>query len=126
MPILRVLLSATLLCALSGCATSTRVKNGALIGALSGAAVGAGGAWVISDPKLRGSGASMRHGDTELGVGESVAVGAAVGLVVGAVVGAMVGHQQDRGFERKPRTVEGGESTAAPGSSAALGPSPRL
>jgi hypothetical protein len=82
------------------------VKQGALYGALGGAAVGAGGGWALSDPKLRGTEAGPRHGDTQLGVGTSIATGAAIGLVVGAVVGAMVGHQRDDRIERKGPQVD--------------------
>lgn len=122
---LRRLLCACLLCSLSACATSSRVKHGALCGALSGAAVGAGGGWVITDPKLRGTEAGPRHGDTQISTGTGIAAGAAIGLVVGAVVGAMVGHQRDDRIEPKGRQVDG-ESPADEQKSAALSAHPQL
>ena len=120
------ILAVCLLCSLSACATSSKVKRGALWGAVAGGVVGAGGAWVISDPKLRGTEAGPRHGDTELEVGPSIAAGAAIGVLVGAIVGAMVGHQQAEHIERKPRTVEGEPPAGEPSSSAALEAQPRL
>jgi hypothetical protein len=122
---LRRLVYVGLLCSLCACATSSRVKQGALWGGVAGAAVGAGGGWVISDPKLRGTEAGPRHGDTQLDTGMSVATGAGIGLVVGAIVGAMVGHQRDDRIEKKQRNVEG-EPPAAGEASATLLPAPRL
>jgi hypothetical protein len=130
---LRRLMCVCLLCALgsasTGCATSSRVKQGALYGGLAGAAVGAGGGWALSDPNLRGTEAGPRHGDTQLSVGTSVAAGAAVGLVVGAIVGAMVGHQRDDRIEPKPRGGDAAQPAPTPSgdaSSASLAPQPRL
>ena len=114
---LRRLLCASLVFCLCGCATSSRVKQGALCGALTGAALGAGGGWAISDPNLRGSDAGPRHGDTQIDTGASIAAGAGLGLVVGAIVGAMVGHQRDDRIERK---------NAPASSTAALRPQPQL
>lgn len=122
---LRRALCVFLLCSLGACATSSRVKQGALWGGVSGAAVGAGGAWVISDPNLRGTEAGRRHGDTQLDTGTSIAAGAAIGLVVGAIVGAMVGHQRDDRIER--RGPGGDNPEPAEGeASAALSPAPQL
>ena len=122
---LRRLMCVGLLCAMCGCATSSRVKQGALYGGIAGAAVGAGGGWAISDPKLRGTEAGPRHGDTQLDTGTSIAAGAAIGLVVGAIVGAIVGHQRDDRVEPKPRSVDG-ESPDGSSTSASLQPQPQL
>jgi len=122
---LRRFLCGCLVCSLAACATSSRVKHGALYGALGGAALGAGGAWAISDPALRGTEAGRRHGDTQLGTGASIATGAAIGLVVGAVVGAMVGHQRDDRFEPRPRQVDT-QPTTDEEKSAALPAHPQL
>lgn len=121
---LRRLVYVCLLCSLCACATSSRVKQGALWGGVAGAAVGAGGGWVLSDPNLRGTEAGPRHGDTQLDTGTSVATGAGIGLVVGAIVGAMVGHQRDDRIEKKTRNVEG--DPPAEGESAMLSPAPQL
>jgi len=79
---------------LAGCA-SAAVQRGALIGAGSGAALGVGTGFLISDPDLLGSPETIESGNISLGTGESVAVGAIVGAVFGGLVGAMIGHASD-------------------------------
>ena len=118
----------SLLPALSGC-TSAYVNRGTVIGALSGAAAGAGVGFLISDPDLLGSKSGEGRGDIALDSGESILAGAAIGLVFGAIVGAMAGHGRDDGLEPPPPMQElppppvvepDGESTSAP--AAALRP----
>jgi hypothetical protein len=90
---------------LGGCA-SYHVQRGALIGALSGAALGSGVGYMISDESLLGSDDSGPGGDTSLPKGSSIAVGLAIGVVAGGIVGAMVGHRRDDGFEKRPKSKE--------------------
>jgi hypothetical protein len=101
----KILSCSIVLMLLSGCA-SYHVQRGALIGALSGAAVGAGLGYTVSDPSLLGSEESGPGGNTSLPVGSSTVVGLAVGLVTGTIVGAMVGHRRDDGFEERPKSKE--------------------
>ncbi len=116
----------SLLSASSGCA-SAYVNRGTLIGALSGAAAGAGVGYLVSEPDLLGSKSGDGRGDIALDTGESVLAGAAIGLVFGAIVGAMAGHGRDDGLEPPPPVqelppppvVQEGDGTSAP---AALGP----
>jgi hypothetical protein len=117
----------SLLSGSSGCA-SAYVNRGTLIGALSGAAAGAGVGYLISEPDLLGSESGNGRGDIALESGESILAGATIGLVFGAIVGAMAGHGRDDGLEPPPPVqlpppppvVEEGEGTSAP--AAALGP----
>jgi hypothetical protein len=89
---------------LGGCA-SYHVQRGALVGALSGAALGSGLGYVVSDESMLGSEDSGPGGDTSL-PGSSIAVGLAIGVVTGGIVGAMVGHRRDDGFEKRPKSKE--------------------
>jgi hypothetical protein len=76
---------------LSGCVSSS-VQRGTVIGAVSGAALGAGTGLLISDDKLLGSSPESR---LALDRGGSVGAGALIGVVFGAIVGAMIGHGND-------------------------------
>jgi hypothetical protein len=96
----KLLAVVSILFVLGGCA-SHQVQKGALIGALSGVALGTGLGLVLSEPDLLGSGSEGPGGDTALPVGGSMLAGAAIGAVMGGIVGAMVGHQRDDGYERK-------------------------
>jgi hypothetical protein len=78
-------------CATSGCVSSA-VARGTWIGALSGAAVGAGTGVLISNDKLLGS---SKASELELPKGPSIGAGALIGTVFGAIVGAMIGHQNE-------------------------------
>jgi hypothetical protein len=82
--------------ALAGCSMGP-VTKGTLIGAASGAALGAGTGVLISDPDLWGSSDSKASGNISLDAGPTTAAGAAVGVIFGAIVGAMIGHGQDDG-----------------------------
>ncbi len=86
----------------SGC-VSTQVRNGVTIGALSGAALGAGTGWLATDPDALGSERGRGQGDIVLSTSEGVGVGMLVGAVVGAVVGGMVGHQRENPYEPPPK-----------------------
>ena len=117
-----VALLLTTVLAVSGC-TSAYVNRGTLIGALSGAAAGAGVGWLISDDELLGSKSGDGRGDIALDSGESILAGATIGLVFGAIVGAMAGHGRDDGLEPPPPVpelppppvvTEGGDSNSAP------------
>jgi hypothetical protein len=96
---------------LGGCASS-KVTTGALVGALSGAAVGTGLGYVLSEPDLLGPDNEGAGGDTSLPVGRSTLAGGAIGLLVGGIVGAMVGHQRDDGYEMPQRPVPSSEPSA--------------
>src|ERR1700753_1747068 len=76
---------------MSGC-ISNPVAKGALIGAVSGAALGAGTGVLISDEHLLGS---TRKSLLPLGKGESIGVGTLIGASFGALIGSMIGHQHD-------------------------------
>jgi hypothetical protein len=90
---------------LGGCASS-HVQKGALIGVLSGAALGTGLGYAVSNEDLLGSDENGPGGDTSLPRGGSIAAGLAIGVVVGSIVGAMVGHGRDDGFEERPKPPE--------------------
>jgi hypothetical protein len=77
--------------ALSGCVSSS-VQRGTLIGAASGAALGAGTGLLISDDKLLGS---SKDSKLALDRGSSVGAGALIGVAFGAIIGAMIGHGND-------------------------------
>ena len=68
------------------------VPRGALIGAVSGAALGAGTGLLVSDEHLLGS---SKQSGIQLDVGGTIGAGALIGGVFGAIVGAMIGHQRD-------------------------------
>ena len=91
---------------MSGC-LSNPVPRGAVIGALSGAALGAGTGVLISNATLLGS-----HPETklELSKAESIGSAALIGGVFGAIVGAMIAHQRDTG---KPDVSAAGASAQA-------------
>jgi len=97
---------------LGGCASS-HVQKGALIGALSGAALGTGLGYAVSNEDLLGSDENGPGGDTSLPRGGSMGAGLAIGVVVGGIVGAMFGHGRDDGFEERPKPPELQEDTAA-------------
>lgn len=101
---MKILACTSVLLLLGGCASS-HVQKGALIGALSGTALGAGLGYTLSEPELLGSGSGSKSGDTSLPVGSSTLAGAAIGLMVGGIVGAMVGHQRDEGYEEPKKIV---------------------
>src|SRR5215471_2058586 len=79
--------------AAGGCATSPTVK-GTLIGAVSGAALGAGTGVLISNEDLLGSPSSAETGNLALHPGPTIAASTLIGAVFGAIVGAMIGHGQ--------------------------------
>jgi hypothetical protein len=81
---------------LAGCASGP-VAKGTLIGAVTGAALGAGTGFLVSDEDLLGSPTSERSGDLSLDKGPTVGAGALIGVALGAVVGAMIGHGYDDG-----------------------------
>lgn len=81
---------------LGGCASGPVVK-GTLIGAASGAALGAGVGVLVSNDKLLGSPETARSGDLSLDKGPTIGAGALIGVAVGAIVGAMIGHGYDDG-----------------------------
>lgn len=83
--------------ALSGCVSSS-VQRGTLIGAASGAVLGAGTGLLISDDKLLGS---SKQSELALDRGASVGAGTLIGVVFGAVIGAMIGHGNDHS-DREP------------------------
>jgi hypothetical protein len=84
--------------ALSGCISSA-VAKGAVIGAVSGVALGAGTGVLISNDKLLGS---SKQSQLELSAGASIGVGSLIGGVFGAIVGAMVGHQREDNLPLPP------------------------
>jgi ABC-type Fe3+-siderophore transport system permease subunit len=94
---------------MGGC-LSNPVPRGAVIGALSGAALGAGTGVLISNATLLGS-----NPETKLQLSKAESVGAAtlIGGVFGAVIGAMIGHQRE---SDKPEVPASGASaqTKAP------------
>jgi hypothetical protein len=105
MNIAKVLSCSLVLMLLGGCASS-HVQKGALIGALSGAALGTGLGYAVSNEDLLGSDVGGPGADTALPRGGSIASGLAIGVMVGAIVGAMVGHGRDDGFEERPKPPE--------------------
>jgi hypothetical protein len=107
------ILSLLLVLLVGGCA-SPQVHRGLLIGALSGAALGATTGLVISDEELLGSGSGGPGGDKSLPQGGSVMAGLAVGLVAGAVVGAMAGHGGESAYEKKKKVLPPPPPTGGP------------
>ena len=101
----KILSCSLVLMLLGGCASS-HVQKGALVGVLSGAALGTGLGYAVSNEDLLGSDDSGPGGDTSLPRGGSVVAGLAIGAVVGGIVGAMVGHGRDDGFEERPKPPE--------------------
>jgi ABC-type Fe3+-siderophore transport system permease subunit len=95
----------TLMTMLGGC-LSNPIPRGAVIGGLSGAALGAGTGVLISNATLLGSDAESK---IPLEKAESIAVGAAVGAVVGAIVGSMIAHQRESG---KPPSADNASAQA--------------
>lgn len=81
---------------LGGC-VSTTVRDSAAVGALAGAAAGAGLGVLVSDEDLLGSSAKPETGDTSIDSVAGVSAGLAIGAVFGAIFGAMSGHIRDRG-----------------------------
>lgn len=79
----------------SGCIHDAAVGHGTWIGAVAGAALGAGTGVLISDEHLLGS---SKQSQLQLDSAEAVASGALVGAVFGAIVGSMAGHQGDKEF----------------------------
>jgi hypothetical protein len=96
----RVVLIAVVAFVCSGCIHDA-VPRGALIGALSGAVLGAGTGLVISDEHLLGS---SKQSGIQLDVAGSVGTGALLGGVFGAIVGAMIGHQRNDRPYLQPQT----------------------
>jgi ABC-type Fe3+-siderophore transport system permease subunit len=88
-----------------GC-VSNPVPRGALIGALSGAALGAGTGVLISDATLLGSNPASK---IPLEKGESIGAATAIGAVVGAIVGSMIAHQRESG---KPASADSSSAQA--------------
>ena len=84
---------------LGGC-VSTTVRDSAAVGALAGAAAGAGLGVLLSDEDLLGSPAKPETGDTSIDSGMGVGAGLAIGALFGAIFGAMSGHIRDRGDSR--------------------------
>ena len=82
---------------LAGCASGPVVK-GTLIGAATGAVLGAGTGVLISNEDLLGSPTSERSGDLSLGSGSAIGAGTLIGVTLGAIVGAMIGHGYDDEF----------------------------
>jgi hypothetical protein len=107
----KILSCSLVLMSLGGCASS-HVQKGALVGVLSGAALGTGLGYAFSNEDLLGSDDSGPGGDTSLPRGGSIAAGLAIGVVVGGIVGAMVGHGRDDGFEERPKPPELQEDAA--------------
>jgi hypothetical protein len=79
---------------LAGCASGP-VAKGTLIGAVTGAALGAGTGALVSNEDLLGSPKSERSGDLSLDSGPTIGAGALIGVALGAIVGAMIGHGYD-------------------------------
>ncbi len=75
----------------TGCATG----RGALIGGVTGAALGAGTGVFISSEDLVGSSSSAAAGNLSLDKGTTALAGTVVGAVFGAIVGAMIGRDYD-------------------------------
>ena len=82
--------------AFAGCAMNPVVK-GTLIGAASGAALGAGTGALVSDEDLLGSPKAQERGNLALHPGSTIGVGTLIGATFGAIVGAMIGHGYDDG-----------------------------
>jgi hypothetical protein len=89
--------------ALVGCAGAP-VARGTLIGAVAGAAIGAGTGALVSDPDLLGSSKSEESGNLALQPGPTIGAGAIIGVAFGALVGAMLGHAWDDDSEEPPAT----------------------
>jgi hypothetical protein len=79
---------------LGGCASASATR-GMLIGAASGAVLGAGTGFLVSNEKLLGSSTRAESGDLALDPGPTIGVGALIGGVFGGLVGAMIGHDPD-------------------------------
>lgn len=86
---------------MAGCASGPTVK-GALIGAGSGAVLGATTGFLISDPDLLGSPTTEVSGDLSLDKGPTVAASSLIGVVFGAIAGAMIGHGYEEPGEVQP------------------------
>ena len=97
---MRILATLVAVMLLAGC-VSSQVRNGATIGAISGAAAGAGVGVLISDKDLLGSEATPQKGNTSLGAGETVAASALIGVVFGAIDGSMIGHVNEPRYGRE-------------------------
>lgn len=96
----------------TGCATHPVVK-GALIGGVSGAALGAGTGALISDEDLLGSSSAQTTGNLAIKNGTAIAASTAIGAFFGTLVGAMVGHAHDDGDEAAPVSAEAPAAQAA-------------
>jgi hypothetical protein len=94
-----------------GCASGP-VAKGTLIGAASGAVLGATTGVLVSSPSLLGSPTSEISGDLSLDKGPTIAASTLIGVVFGAVVGAMIGHGYDDGSEAQPTAAneQGGQN----------------
>src|SRR5256885_14028693 len=86
-----VIVAVPWLFSLSGCVSSS-VHKGTLVGAASGALLGAGTGVLISNEHLLGS---SKASQMQLEPGPSIGGGVLIGAGFGAIVGAMVGHQND-------------------------------
>lgn len=106
----RVALVAVVAFVCSGCVHGA-VPRGALIGALSGAALGAGTGLIASDEHLLGS---SKQSGIQLDVPGSIGAGALIGGAFGAIVGAMIGHQrEDRPYLQPRAALEYREHSAS-------------
>jgi ABC-type Fe3+-siderophore transport system permease subunit len=96
---------------MGGC-LSNPVPRGAVIGALSGAALGAGTGVLISNATLLGS-----HPETKLELSKAESIGSAtlIGGVFGAIIGSMIGAQREA---RHPEAPAPGASAQAKAPSA--------
>jgi hypothetical protein len=99
MPNTKPWVAAAVAFALTGCVSSS-VQRGTLIGAASGAVLGAGTGLLISDDKLLGS---SKESKVALDRGEAVGASLLVGTVFGAIVGAMIGHGNDHSDRESQR-----------------------
>jgi hypothetical protein len=97
---------------MAGCASGP-VAKGSMIGAASGAALGATTGVLISSPSLLGSPTSEISGDLSLDKGPTIAASTLIGVVFGAVVGAMIGHGYDEGSEVQPTAAGGQDGQSA-------------
>ena len=86
---------------LGGCA-SAPIATGTLIGAASGAALGAGTGVLISDPNLLGSPETEESGNIGLKTGPAIGAGALIGAVFGGLLGAMLAYDEKDANEEPP------------------------
>ena len=93
----RALAACAALLLLQGCFGSS-VQNGAVYGAVAGAATFSTIGYAISDPDLLGSPESPEGREADMSIDSTSAIlaGLAIGAAVGGVVGAMAGHRMER------------------------------